>query len=876
MATLDDIKAVLEKILARDASSSAAKGTSKTGSALTDEERLKAAVERQNLAREEVKNYEELNKKKILGVENAENARILAEANLELEKSQLALLNERIKGQSKLSTEEKKHWELEKNNLEKSIKQRAAKKKNDARQTKDRKKALSDGKVFASQAANMAKKTASLGMNQSAIGRSISKQAGGMVNMVGSMGSLVMSGVSFASSLAAAGVAAGTIGIIIGAIVLALLPLAIGGAILGGMIALTSYMVSLAVEARDAAAAFTMLTGASMEFGKDAVQLKADLAGINASFDEINKSMAGLYKGTTIFSQANSGTRKELAGMAIVMERWGVSTATYSKGVEAMATSMGIADSAAADEMWRLKKHAEILGQDVGQYLGQFSEVADSLSLFDDAIGTFKELARVQKLTGMEMRTILDLTRKFDTFEGAATMAGNLNAALGGNFVNAMDMMMETDPVARFEMIRDAIKGTGLEFDTMGYHQKQFYMKQLGFSKVSDLAKLMRGGDLKGLAGDYSKTADELEAAEKETKRFQSTMNVLKGMLNQLQPVFVKLIDPIQKFVDSLTGKDGPSDLMIGLRDSIDSLVTKSLIPFINELPKLIASFQTWTTDNSELIDSFIELIPVAMEVTMAITKFFALFVGEKATVAGGWFSLFSGDVEGAGKKFRGAAKIAEEGSTMWSKSFDFVTDHALYSIPILGQMIMVFDGVTGAVKMAASAFTTEHSLSFNQSLEHQNKMFAAMPNSIDGATKAMGSMTSPLAKNTKSMNLFGDATSSAFGGAVSSIGELKDAFVSDMATMEASSETPLMMRATAAVAKHVVESTSSGVRNAGAALNRATAGISQTPTTSPGSAAQQSPMVKQPIEVVLRTEEGVLAKQIINVIGREIQAVVS
>lgn len=874
MATLDDIKKVLEKILASNASSSTGKSAGKTHSAITDEERLKAAVERQNLAREEVKNYEELNKKKILGVENAENARILAEANLELEKAQLALLNERIKGQSKLSTEEKKHWKLEKNNLEKGIKQREAKKKSDTRKAKDRKKALSDGKVFASQATNMAKKTASLGMNQSAIGQAIAKQAGSMVNMVGSMGSLVSSGFSFASSLAAAGVALGPIAIIIGAIVLALLPLAIGGAILGGMIAITSYMVSLAVEARDAAAAFTMLTGASMEFGKDAVQLKADLAGINASYDEISKSMAGLYKGTTIFSQANSDTRKELAGMAVVMERWGVSTATYSKGVEAMVTSMGIADSAAADEMWRLKKHAEIIGQAPEQYVSLFSEMGDSLSLFDDAIGTFKELARVQKLTGMEMRTILDLTRKFDTFEGAATMAGNLNAALGGNFVNAMDMMMETDPVARFEMIRDAIKGTGLEFDTMGYHQKQFYMKQLGFSKVSDLAKLMRGGDLKGLAGDYSKTADELEAAEKETKRFQSTMNVLKGMLNQLQPVFVKLIDPIQKFVDSLTGKDGPSDQMIGLRDSIDSLVTEALIPFINDLPKLIASFQTWTENNSELIDDFIELIPVAIEVTMAITKFLALFTGEAAYSASGWFKLFSGDVRAAGKDFEKSLDITNKNSGALRTGLNWISKTFLTATfgPILGQ----FDAITRGVVRLAAAFTEEHSLSFNQSLEHQNKMFAALPNSIDGATKAMGSMTSPLAKNTKSMNLFGDATSSAFGGAVSSIGELKDAFVSDMATMEASSETPLMMRATAAVAKHVVESTSSGVRTAGAALNRATAGISQTPTTSPGAAAQQSPMVKQPIEVVLRTEEGVLAKQIINVIGREIQAVVS
>jgi hypothetical protein len=40
---------------------------------------------------------------------------------------------------------------------------------------------------------------------------------------------------------------------------------------------------------------------------------------------------------------------------------------------------------------------------------------------------------------------------------------------LGGNFVNAMDLMMATDPVERFEMIRDSILDAGLSFENMSY-----------------------------------------------------------------------------------------------------------------------------------------------------------------------------------------------------------------------------------------------------------------------------------------------------------------------------------------------------------------------------------------------------------------------
>ena len=49
-----------------------------------------------------------------------------------------------------------------------------------------------------------------------------------------------------------------------------------------------------------------------------------------------------------------------------------------------------------------------------------------------DGQKTFKDLARIQKQTGFEMEKILQITNRFDTFEGAAQQAGQLNAALGG------------------------------------------------------------------------------------------------------------------------------------------------------------------------------------------------------------------------------------------------------------------------------------------------------------------------------------------------------------------------------------------------------------------------------------------------------------
>jgi len=46
-------------------------------------------------------------------------------------------------------------------------------------------------------------------------------------------------------------------------------------------------------------------------------------------------------------------------------------------------------------------------------------------------------------------------------------------------------------------------------------------------------------------------------------------------------------------------------------------------------------------------------------------------------------------------------------------------------------------------------------------------------------------------------------------------------------------------------------------------------------PATAPAAASQNTPLVKQPIEITFRTEEGALGKQIINVLGKEIQSVI-
>ena len=181
-----------------------------------------------------------------------------------------------------------------------------------------------------------------------------------------------------------------------------------------------------------------------------------------------------------------------------------------------------------------------------------FASAGPHLAKFGrDAEQAFKSLAITAKSTGIEVGRLLQITEKFDTFEGAAEQAGKLNAALGGNFVNSMELLTETDPAARFEMMTNAIKDAGLSFDDMSYYQRKFYADAMGLSDVSELA-LALSGNTAALGKEARMTAADYEemAARAETvQNFQERLNVVFAEMIPIVEPLVDMLEDMVKFM---------------------------------------------------------------------------------------------------------------------------------------------------------------------------------------------------------------------------------------------------------------------------------------------------------------------------------------
>ena len=99
------------------------------------------------------------------------------------------------------------------------------------------------------------------------------------------------------------------------------------------------------------------------------------------------------------------------------------------------------------------------------------------------------EKQKLSKVTGIETGKLIDIVSQFDTFEGAATAAGRLNAMLGGAYLNSVELMRASEE-ERIIILRRSLEMSGKTFDAMNRQEKLAYASAAGISDLNDASKL--------------------------------------------------------------------------------------------------------------------------------------------------------------------------------------------------------------------------------------------------------------------------------------------------------------------------------------------------------------------------------------------------
>ena len=314
---------------------------------------------------------------------------------------------------------------------------------------------------------------------------------------------------------------------------------------------ITKEIIKLAISVENLSREIQKVTGLSKDFTNQIMANADAVRAFDPQMKMLGETTQALGKSFTDFSMLNKQVAADVTVTLTALTALGIGAGDLAKGMQLSTKALGQNADQAAQTQLELNALARDIGVAPAEMAANFAAAGPQLAkLGRDGVRAFKDLAIASKITGLEVSRLLAITEKFDTFEGAAEQAGKLNAALGGNFVNAMELMTATDPAERFGMIRDSVLDAGLAFDDMSYYQRKFYADAMGLSDVSELAAVM-SGNMESLNGEIGKTAADYENAAKMAADFQSVQDQIKNALHALIPV----VQPLAELIGDLASK---------------------------------------------------------------------------------------------------------------------------------------------------------------------------------------------------------------------------------------------------------------------------------------------------------------------------------
>jgi len=325
------------------------------------------------------------------------------------------------------------------------------------------------------------------------------------------------------------------------------------------------------------------------------------LSQFGIGFEELNKAAGELFVSMSGFSNLNKNVQKDLAESAAKMELLGVSASTTGKIINDLTKGMRMTADEARTTNEYLARAAIGMGVPPQKMAQEFAAATPKMAAFGkQGVEVFIQLQKQAKSLGMEMNTLMGIVGDtFDTFEGGARAAGRLNAILGGDYLNSVEMLNATES-ERIEILKRSFDMSGKNFDSLDKYEKKAIAASLGISDLNEASKLF-GSSTSDLNADMEKqaaTQEKLEAVQKEAVTTQKKMNeIFNGFLVIIKPL-VSTIETLVEWITWLNDKAfgfGGTLIGVGLGikffgGNITSLLSplKSMYGFIASMPARI------------------------------------------------------------------------------------------------------------------------------------------------------------------------------------------------------------------------------------------------------------------------------------------------
>jgi len=290
---------------------------------------------------------------------------------------------------------------------------------------------------------------------------------------------------------------------------------------------------------------FTRTSAAVAQFAAtagDAGKAAGDLGramnlGLGINIEHTSRAAASLVGNFKEFFSTASHQRAPLIQLAAGMERLNVPASEFGTNIDFMTKAMGMKLPKATSLMTELTQSAEALGMTPQQISASWAGLSNTLLEHGPRMNdVFMRLGSISKASGISLESLMNVANKFDTFDSAASSVGNLNAILGGDYLNSIEMMaMSHDE--RVEAVKRAIEMTGKDFMQMEKYERKAIAEHLGVS-VGELARLM-GYESAAAKKSRLEAEAQAKAQGRLNKMIGRTVDVMEQLRLMFQSIFV-------------------------------------------------------------------------------------------------------------------------------------------------------------------------------------------------------------------------------------------------------------------------------------------------------------------------------------------------
>ena len=340
--------------------------------------------------------------------------------------------------------------------------------------------------------------------------------------------------------------------------------------------------------------------------------------GTGVNIEQASQAASGLAASWQDFASASREARVSMIRTTAELGRLGIGAEQVGGSISLLTKGMGMSIEQAEDMMKGMASAAMTLGTTPAKLASDFASASASLALYGGRMEEeFYDLAAAAKASGLEIQELLSLGEAFDSFEEGSAKAGQLNALLGGPFVDSLELMRlqaEEGPDAVAGALKDAFESAGKTFEDMSYMERKAYAQTLGLS-ADKFAKLM------GYESDEAKAAAKAAKRDADTqKRYQSmlrsTLSLGEQIRNFFQSVFAnpKVMGAIRRLMGVLIGPEsqkGMKEITKALGDKmaaaieVVTIVAERLVDWFGKLVGGWGDMGDMTDENGNLMEEW-------------------------------------------------------------------------------------------------------------------------------------------------------------------------------------------------------------------------------------------------------------------------------